>query len=103
MIEKFFRKRGSRYPNNERIKSKFYSKKNLTSKLGKSIMGFGFNLVMKSKSIAYDKSSDNVSLKVDEFPKEEKKLQETFKKMSTEIDPTKFDNKLIKEYTKQYV
>ena len=40
-------------------------KKDLTAKLGNSIMGFGFNLAMKSKSIAYDKSSDNVSLKVE--------------------------------------
>ena len=77
------------------------TKKDLTSKLGKSIMGFGFNLAMKSKSISYDKSSDNVSLKIDELPKEDK-LQETVKKMSIETDPSKYDDKLIKEYSKQY-
>ena len=78
-MKKLFRKRSSRYPNNERIKSKWHSnKKNLTSKLGKNIMWFGFNLAMKSKSFAYDKSSDNVSLKVDELPKKDK-LQENVK------------------------
>jgi len=35
------------------------------------------------------------------LPKKDK-LQENAKKMSTETDPTKYDDKLIKEYTKQY-
>ena len=77
------------------------TKKSLTEKLGKSVMGFGFNLAMKSKSIAYDKSSDNVSLKIESIPNEDK-LQETVTKMSKETDPSKYDDKLIKEYTKQY-
>ena len=76
-------------------------KKDLTAKLGNSIMGFGFNLAMKSKSIAYDKSSDNVSLKVEELPKEDI-LQATVKKMKENPDPTKYDDKLIKDYTKIY-
>ena len=76
-------------------------KKDLSAKLGNSIMGFGFNLAMKSKSIAYDKSSDNVSLKVEELPKEDI-LQATVKKMKENPDPTKYDDKLIKDYTKIY-
>ena len=75
------------------------TKKALTDKLGKNIMGFGFNLAMKSKLIAYDKSTDNVSLNIDELPKEDK-LQETCKKMEKESDTSKYDEKLIKEYLK---
>ena len=33
------------------------TKKNLIAKLGKSVMGFGFNLAMKAKSIKYEKDS----------------------------------------------
>ena len=77
------------------------TKKALTAKLGKSVMGFGFNLAMKSKSIAYDKSTDNVSLKIEELPKEDK-LQETIKKMEKEPNPSNYDSKLIKDYTKTY-
>ena len=73
------------------------TKKDLTTKFG----NFGFNLAMKSKLIAYDKSTDNVSLKVEELPKEDK-LQETIKKMKEDPDPTKYDAKLIKDYTKTY-
>ena len=76
------------------------TKKELTTKLG-SIMGFGFNLAMKAKTIAYDKSTDKVSLKIEELPKEDK-LQETMQKMVKESDPTKYDDKLIKDYTKTY-
>ena len=41
------------------------TKKDLLEKLGKSVMGFGFNLAMKSKAVAYDKSTDKVSLKIE--------------------------------------
>ena len=77
------------------------TKKDLLAKLGNHVMGFGFNLAMKSKSVAYDKSTDNVSLKIEELPKEDK-LQETCKKMEKEKDPSKYDDKLIKEYSKNY-
>ena len=77
------------------------TKKALTAKLGKDLMGFGFNLAMKSKSISYDKSTDNVSLKIEEIPKVDK-LQETVIKMSKEKDPTKYDDKVIKDFSKTY-
>ena len=77
------------------------TKKDLTAKLGKTVMGFGFNLAMKSKLIAYDKSTDNVSLKVEELPKEDK-FQETVKKMKEDPEPSKYDDKLLKDYTKTY-
>ena len=77
------------------------TKKDLTAKLGKGVMGFGFSLAMRAKSIAYEKASDNVSLKIEELPKEDK-LQETVKKMEKEPDPSKYDDKLIKDYTKTY-
>ena len=75
------------------------TKKELTEKLGKGCMGFGFSLAMKSKYISYEKKTDNVVLK--ELPKEDK-LQETVKKMSEDPDPSKYDEKEIKEYTKTY-
>ena len=77
------------------------TKKSLIEKLGKSIMGYGFSLAMKSKLITYDKSSDKVSLKSDELPKEDK-LQETVKKMHKDTDPNNYDEKTIKEYTKTH-
>ena len=77
------------------------TKKGLTEKLGKGIMGFGFNLAMKAKSVAYDKPTDKVSLNIEELPKEDK-LQETVQKMAKETDPSKYDDKLIKDYTKTY-
>ena len=77
------------------------TKKGLTEKLGKGIMGFGFNLAMKAKSVAYDKPTDKVSLNIEELPKEDK-LQETVQKMAKETDPSKYDDKLIKDYTKIY-
>ena len=77
------------------------TKKALTEKLGKGIMGFGFNLAMKAKSVAYDKPTDKVSLNIKELPKEDK-LQETVQKIATEPDPSKYDDKLIKDYTKIY-
>jgi phenylalanyl-tRNA synthetase alpha chain len=77
------------------------TKKGLTEKLGKVIMGFGFNLAMKAKSITYDKPTDKVSLKIEELPKEDK-FQQTVQKMVKETDPSKYDDKLIKDYTKTY-
>ena len=75
------------------------TKKDLMAKLGKDVMGFGFKLAMRSKSIAYDKSTDKVSLTTEELPKEDK-LQETVKKMEKEPDPSKYDEKLLKNYSK---
>ena len=77
------------------------TKKSLSAKLSKTAMGLGFSLAMKSKAIAYEKASDNVSLKITELPKEDK-LQETMKKMEKEPDSSKYDDKLIKDYTKTY-
>ena len=77
------------------------TKKDLTAKLGKGVIGLGFNLAMKSKSIAYDKSTDMITIKAQEIPKEDIQ-QETLKKMTNDPDPTKYDDKLIKEYTKNY-
>ena len=77
------------------------TKKDLMAKLGKDVMGFGFKLAMRSKSIAYDKSTDKVSLTTEELPKEDK-LQETVKKMEKEPDPSKYDEKLLKDYSKTY-
>lgn len=76
-------------------------KKALTEKLGKAVMGYGFSLAMKSKSISYDKGTDTVSLKVEDLPKEDK-LQEMVKKMNKEPDPSKYDEKTIKEYSKTH-
>ncbi len=64
-------------------------------------MGFGFNLAMKSKAIAYEKSTDKISLKIKELPKEDK-FQETVKQMEKELDPSKYDEKLLKDYSKIY-
>ena len=64
-------------------------------------MDFGFNLAMKSKAIADDKSTDKVSLKIEDLPKEDK-LQETVKKMEKEPDPSKYDETLLKDYSKTY-
>jgi len=77
------------------------TKKILSSKIGKNIVNYGFNLAMKAKLINYDKVSDIVSLKNNMFP-EEDKLQETIKKMEKEKDPSKFNEKLIIEYTKSH-
>ena len=76
------------------------TKTELTEKLGKDVMGFGFNLAMKSKAISYEKARDNVILNLKELPAD--KLQETVKKMVADPDPTKYDDKLIKDYTKTY-
>lgn len=77
------------------------TKKDLLAKLGKIVMGYGFTLAMKSKSIAYDKGSEKVSLKINDIPKEDK-MQEIIKKMSQESDPSKYDEKTLKEYTKTH-
>ena len=77
------------------------TKKDLIAKLGKTVMGFGFNLAMKSKIISYDKTTDKVSLKKDDIPQEDK-FQEIVKKFSQQKDPSKYDDKLIKDYTKTY-
>ena len=76
------------------------TKKELMNKLGKSVMGFGFNLAMKAKSISYEKASDKVTLNLTELPKDE--VQETIKKMTQEQNPEKYDNKLIQDYIKIY-
>jgi len=56
---------------------------------------------MKSKLINYDKSTDKISLKIEDLPTVDK-LQETIKKMSEEPDISKYDEKLIKEYSKAH-
>ena len=77
------------------------TKKNLTAKLGKNVMGFGFNLAMKAKSIKYEKESDNVTLTLAELPSKDE-AQENMIKMSKEPDPEKYDQKLIQDYIKIY-
>lgn len=77
------------------------TKSDLSSKIGKNIMSYGFNLAMKSKLISYDKSSDIISLKNDIIPKEDI-LQQTLKRMEKEKDPSKYEDKIIKEYTKTH-
>ena len=77
------------------------TKKNLLNKLGKSVMGFGFNLAMKAKLITYEKASDNVSLAVQDLPAKDE-AQENIIKMSKEPNPEKYDNKLIQDYIKIY-
>ena len=75
------------------------TKSNLLNKLGKGIMGFGFNLAMKAKYVTYDKASDNVSLAIQELPKDE--AQEIIIQMSKDPNPEKYDNKLIQDYIKK--
>ena len=77
------------------------TKKSLLDKLGKSIMGFGFNLAMKSKSISYDKKSDNVSLLITDLPAKDE-VQENIIKMSKDPNPDNYDKKLIQDYIKIY-
>ena len=77
------------------------TKKNLLNKLGKSVMGFGLNLAMKAKSVTYDKSSDNVTLVLQELPAKDE-AQENLIKMSNDPNPEKYDNKLIQDYIKIY-
>ena len=77
------------------------SKKDLILKLGNNVMNYGFSLAMKSKLINYDKSTDKISLKIEDLPTVDK-LQETIKKMSEEPDISKYDEKLIKEYSKTH-
>ena len=77
------------------------TKKNLMTKFSKSVMGFGFNLAMKSKSISYDKKSDNVTLNLTELPQKDE-VQEKIIEMSKEPNPEKYDNKLIQDYIKIY-
>ena len=72
------------------------TKKNLMTKLGKSVMGFGFNLAMKSKSISYDKKSDNVTLNLTELPQKDE-VQEKIIEMSKEPNPEKYDNKYMND------
>ena len=72
------------------------TKKNLLAKLGKSVMGFGFNLAMKAKYITYDKKSDNVTLPAKD------EVQENIIQMSKDPNPEKYDNKLIQDYIKIY-
>ena len=59
------------FPDIQRLKelkqNRAQRKKALLEKLGKSIMGFGFNLTMKSKSISYDKKRDNISLPINDL------------------------------------
>ena len=62
-------------------------------------MAYGFSLAMKSKSISYDKKSDLITLIIHELPKQDL-LQETLKKMEKDPDPSKYDEKIIKEFTK---
>ena len=77
------------------------TKAQLSEKLGKNILSHGFNLAMKSKSISFDKKSDLISLKISELPKCDE-LQEAMKKFSECPDPSKYDQKLIKDYMKIY-
>ena len=62
----------------------------MIAKLGKSVMGFGFNLAMKAKSIKYEKESDNVTLTLAELPSKDE-AQENMIKMSKEADPEKYE------------
>ena len=77
------------------------TKSDLSSNIGKNILSHGFNLAMKSKSITYDKNTDKISLKITELPKKDE-LQETMKKFSECLDPSKYEPKLIKDYLKIY-
>ena len=77
------------------------TKNELSLKLGKSILSHGFNLAMKSKSISYDKKTDVISLKLTDLPTNDE-LQETMKKFQDCAEPDKYDQKLIKEYSKIY-
>ena len=77
------------------------TKTELASKLGKNIFSHGFNLAMKSKYISYDKKADKIGLKISELPTKDE-LQETVKKFSEFPDFDKYDQKLIKEYSKIY-
>ena len=77
------------------------TKTELSTKLGKNIFSHGFNLAMKSKSISYDKKTEQVSLKISEIPSKDI-LQETMKKFSECDDPSKYESNLIKEYSKIY-
>ena len=56
---------------------------------------------MKSKSISYDKKSDNVTLNLTELPQKDE-VQEKIIEMSKEPNPEKYDNKLIQDYIKIY-
>ena len=77
------------------------TKEELSSKLGKNILSQGFNLAMKSKSISYDKKTDKIGLKISELPIKDE-LQETIKKFSEFPDMDKYDQNLIKQYSKIY-
>ena len=77
------------------------TKNDLSKIIGKNILSHGFNLAMKSKYISYDKNTDKISLKISELPIEDK-LQENVKKFNECPDVDKYDQKLIKEYTKIY-
>ena len=76
-------------------------KKNLLAKLGKSIIGFGFNLAIKAKYITYDKKSNNVILTLTELPAKDEVLENIIQ-MSKDPNPEKYDNKLIQDYIKIY-
>ncbi len=77
------------------------TKTDLSNKLGKNIFSHGFNLAMKSKSISYDKKTDKISMKITDLP-EKDELQETMKNFVKCPDTNKYDQKLIKEYSKIY-
>ena len=76
-------------------------KSKLQEKLGKATCDRGFSMAMKSKSIKYDKGSDEVSLKIEKLP-EKDTFQEQLKNMEKDPDPSKYDDKLKKEYTKTH-
>ena len=75
------------------------TKKALIEKIGDKYFNQGFKMCMKSKSISHDKNTDILSLKIEDIPSEDK-VQELIKKVSEEKDPNKYDEKTIKELTK---
>ena len=75
------------------------TKKALIEKIGEKDFNQGFKMCMKSKSITQDKSSDTLTLKIEELPTEDK-IQELVKKVNEDNDPSKYDANTTKELIK---
>lgn len=75
------------------------TKKTLIEKLGKTIATAGFNMLLKSKQLTYDKKEDLVTLTTKEVPSEDKH-RDMLQKFKSEPNAEKYDEATIKEYTK---
>jgi phenylalanyl-tRNA synthetase alpha chain len=76
------------------------TKKTISEKLG-HVGDRGFSSAMKAKMIEYDKKTDLVSFKAG-ITLDKDEAREVLNKFKNNDDPSAYDDKLIKDYTKQF-